>query len=521
MAALSRIFGKLISNKFRVISPTRSTLFRSYCTSDEVSCDLLVVGGGSGGLACAKEAATFPGTKVAVLDYVDPSPQGSRWGLGGTCVNVGCIPKKLMHQAALLRESIRDAKKFGWDVPDKVTFSWETMSAAVQSHVKSLNWGHKTQLQSKDVTYHNAKGVFLDNSTIKATDRKGRTKIIKPKNIVIAVGERPKYPEFPGAIEHCITSDDLFWLKKPPGKTLVIGASYVSLECAGFLTGMGYDTTVMIRSIPLRGFDQQMAKMAVDHMSSHGTKILKMCRPVSVEKESDGRFKATWEDSNQNKSSDRFDTVMLAVGREASIEGLGLDKTDIQYDPKTKKIVGGHDGDSEQTSVSKVYAIGDVLQDKPELTPVAVKVGKLLAKRIFDNSKIQMDYGKIATTVFTPLEYGCVGISEDVAQTRYGDQIEVFHSYYKPLEFSVPERDAENCYIKIVCLKDLPMKILGVHILGPNAGEIVQGFAVAMKCGANMDDIQNTVGIHPTIAEEIVKLHITKRSGDDPHVTGC
>eukprot|EP00795_Rhopilema_esculentum_P008423 gene8423-14404_t len=180
--------------------------------------DMVVVGGGSGGLACSKEAAHF-GKKVAVLDYVDPSFQGTTWGLGGTCVNVGCIPKKLMHQAALLGESVRDAKKYGWNIPENFNHDWSVLSEAVQNHVHSLNWGHRVQLKTKSVDYINGKGSFLDSHTIKAVTKNGREKIISGQNIVVAVGGRPRFPNIPGAKEYCISSDDLFWLKKPPGRT--------------------------------------------------------------------------------------------------------------------------------------------------------------------------------------------------------------------------------------------------------------------------------------------------------------
>ncbi|KAJ7325621.1 Thioredoxin reductase 2, mitochondrial [Desmophyllum pertusum] len=195
--------------------------------NDSPEYDLIVIGGGSGGLACSKEAAKY-GKKVAVLDYVSPSPQGSAWGLGGTCVNVGCIPKKLMHQAALLGESFKDAKHYGWNVPENISISWEALVLAIQNHVKSLNWGHRVQLHDKKVEYLNAKGSFLDPHTIKAVLKNGTEKTLRADNFVIAVGGRPRFPaEVPGAVEYGISSDDIFSLKKSPGKTLVVGASCI------------------------------------------------------------------------------------------------------------------------------------------------------------------------------------------------------------------------------------------------------------------------------------------------------
>ncbi|XP_040458948.1 thioredoxin reductase 2, mitochondrial isoform X3 [Falco naumanni] len=435
--------------------------------------DLLVIGGGSGGLACAKEAARF-GRKVAVLDYVEPSPQGTKWGLGGTCVNVGCIPKKLMHQAALLRSALKDAQHYGWNIAQPVHHTWSVMAQAVQNYVKSLNWGHRVQLQDKKVKYFNMKGRFSDPYTVRGLTKAGKETIVTAENIVIATGGRPKYPtQVAGALEYGITSDDLFWLKESPGKTLVVGASYVSLECAGFLTGIGLDTTVMMRSIPLRGFDQQMASLVTEHMESYGTKFLKRCFPTKVEKLESNRLQVTWKNTDLGtEETDSFDTVMWA--------------------------------------------------GRPELTPTAIAAGKLLAQRLFGQSSELMDYDNVPTTVFTPLEYGCVGLSEEAAVQCYGsDNIEVYHAYYKPLEFTVAERDASQCYMKMVCLRERDQRILGLHFIGPNAGEVIQGFALGIKCGATYPQLMKTIGIHPTCAEEITKLHITKRSGLDATVTGC
>ncbi|XP_077165112.1 thioredoxin reductase 2, mitochondrial isoform X1 [Paroedura picta] len=497
---------------------------RLYCTararSGKYEYDLLVIGGGSGGLACAKEAAQF-GNKVAVLDYVDPSPKGTKWGLGGTCVNVGCIPKKLMHHAALLGNALQDAPHYGWTIPQPATHDWSTMAEAVQNHVKSLNWGHRRQLQDKKVKYFNLKGSFVDAHTIRGLSKAGQETLLTAENIVLATGGRPKYPaNIPGALEHGITSDDLFWLKKSPGKTLLVGASYVSLECAGFLTGLRLDTTVMMRSIPLRGFDQQMAALVTDHMEAHGTRFLKKCTPTKVVKTGNGRVRVSWKDGDSGKEgTDEFDTLIWAVGRQPETKTLNLETAGVKMNSATGKIIVDP---SEATSVPHIYAVGDITEDRPELTPTAIAAGKLLARRLFGQSKELMDYGNVPTTVFTPLEYGCVGLSEEQASGLLGpDNIEVYHAFYKPLEFYVPERDAAQCYIKLVCSRAQEQRILGLHFIGPNAGEVVQGFALGIKCGATYSQMMETVGIHPTCAEEVTKLHITKRSGLDATVTSC
>ncbi|XP_026177114.1 thioredoxin reductase 2, tandem duplicate 2 isoform X3 [Mastacembelus armatus] len=286
--------------------------------------DLVVIGGGSGGLACSKEAAGL-GLKVAVLDYVEPSVRGTKWGLGGTCVNVGCIPKKLMHQAALLGTAVKHARKYGWQISGPVYHDWATMAEAVQNHVKSLNWGHRVQLQDKKVTYLNMKGSLVDEHTVKGLTKAGKETVLTAKNIVIATGGRPKYPtNIPGAMEHGLTSDDIFWLKKSPGKTLVVGASYVALECAGFLTGVGLDTTVMVRSIALRGFDQQMAGLVTDYMEAYGTKFAWKCVPKRLDKLSSGALRVTWTDTQTgNEHEDTYDSVLWAVGCEELCRGRG------------------------------------------------------------------------------------------------------------------------------------------------------------------------------------------------------
>lgn len=391
----------------------------------------------------------------------------------------------------------------------------------VQNHVRSLNWGHRVQLQEKSVKYLNAKGSFLDDHTIKAVSKDGKETILTAENVVIAVGGRPRFPsDVPGAMEYGISSDDIFSLRKPPGKTLVVGASYVALECAGFLNGLGFDTSVMVRSVYLRGFDQQMASLVAANMTVHGTTFIERSVPTAIEKLQDGTLSVRWRNlENGEKFEDIFDTVMFAIGRDPETSYLQLDKVGVKTDLESKKIVVD---ESERSSAKNIYSIGDAIFDRPELTPVAIMAGKLLANRLFGDSIQLMDYTKVPTTIFTPLEFGTVGFSEEHALEKYGeDNIEVYHAYYKPLEYTVAERDSDQCYIKAVCLRHNENTILGLHFLGPHAGEVIQGFAAALSCGITFRQLSQTIGIHPTSAEEIVKLNITKRSGKDPNVTGC
>uniref|UniRef100_A0A673L6Z3 thioredoxin-disulfide reductase (NADPH) n=1 Tax=Sinocyclocheilus rhinocerous TaxID=307959 RepID=A0A673L6Z3_9TELE len=461
--------------------------------------DLIVIGGGSGGLACSKKTAAL-GKKVMVLDYVVPTPKGTTWGLGGTCVNVGCIPKKLMHQTALLGTAMEDARKFGWEF---MTHNWETMRTAVNNYIGSLNWGYRVSLRDKNVNYVNAYAEFVEPHKIKATNKRGKEMFYTAAKFVLATGERPRYLGIPGDKEYCITSDDLFSLPYCPGKTLVIGASYVALECGGFLVSLGLDVTVMVRSILLRGFDQDMANRAGDYMETHGVKFLRnsvtfllifLMFCVSLQ-------------------------VLIAVGRDACTGKIGLDKAGVEVNAKNGKIPVN---DEEQTNVPHIYAIGDILEGKWELTPVAIQAGKLLARRLFAGATLKCDYVNVPTTVFTPMEYGSCGYPEEKAVEIYGQEnLEIYHSLFWPLEFTVPGRDNNKCYAKIICNNLDNERVIGFHYLGPNAGEVTQGFGAAMKCGITKDQLDNTIGIHPTCAEIFTTMEVTKSSGGDITQSGC
>jgi thioredoxin reductase (NADPH) len=481
--------------------------------------DLVVIGGGSGGLACSKEAAAL-GAKVAVLDFVKPSWQGTTWGLGGTCVNVGCIPKKLMHQAALLGEAITDARSYGWDVPapahaahgvaagaeaakSVASHSWERMVSSVQDHIAGLNFGYRVQLREKGVKYENALGAFVDPHTLELTDKRGKTSRITTRRVVIAVGGRPKALDIPGG-ELAMSSDDLFSRATSPGKTLVVGASYVALECAGFLAGIGLPVTVMVRSILLRGFDQQVADLIGEATKAHGVDFVRPAVPTRIDKEADGRLKVSWVNSETGaEASEVYDSVFTATGREADTRKLNLEAAGVKVERDGKLAAV-----NEQTSVPHIYAIGDVLAGRPELTPVAIMAGRLLARRLFGGSTEGMDYDRIPTTVFTPLEYGCVGLSEEDALTRLGSgRVEVYHTNYTPLEWSVVESRPQNgCYAKLIVDKGDSNRVVGFHVLGPNAGEITQGWACALRLGATYESFTSTVGIHPTTSEEFTTL---------------
>ncbi|CAK4609519.1 unnamed protein product [Aphanomyces euteiches] len=480
--------------------------------------DLVVIGGGSGGLACSKEAAKL-GQKVLLLDYVKPSPLGSTWGLGGTCVNVGCIPKKLMHQSSLIGEIIhKDAKQFGWNISN-ASFDWSALVSAVQDNVRSSNFKYRVELRDKKVKYENMLGTFKDAHTLTLTNdakKKGPVDVTF-RRAVIAVGGRPRPLLYPGG-EHAITSDDIFSRHDPPGKTLVVGASYVALECAGFLSGMGFDVTVLVRSVLLRGFDQDMAQRIGKYMASEecGVSFIHGSVPISIEKLKNGQLKV-----RHTHGEEIYDTVLNATGRYPDVDKLNLPAAGVTLNPKTGRILVKN----EQTSVPHIYALGDVI-DAPELTPVAIHAGKLLSRRLFGNDPTAiMDYTKVATTVFTPIEYGCCGLSEDDAIASAGQEnIQVYHQHFVPLEWSLSSElrvMSKECYVKVIIDTSRKNLVLGFHYLGPNAGEVTQAVSLAMKMNATYDDFVHTVGIHPTTAEVFTSLEITKESGEDPSAASC
>jgi thioredoxin/glutathione reductase (selenoprotein) len=494
--------------------------------ADEYDYDLIVIGGGSGGLAASKQAAEL-GAKVAVFDFVTPTPTGSKWGLGGTCVNVGCIPKKIMHYTALLGAAFHDAKSLGWKVQDHNEHDWEKMVEAAQDHILGLNFGYRTQLRQAKINYINAYASFVDPQTVEYHDKKGTRFTLRARNFVIAVGGRPQYDLSVANIkELAITSDDIFSKKTAPGKTLVVGASYIALETAGFLKELGYETAVMVRSVLLRGFDRECADKIGSYMENVGVRFIRSAIPQRLDKNEDGSIKVTYVDSSSNQTlTENFNTVVFAIGRYALTEGLKLENCGVKVHPNSKKIIA----DDEQSNVEHIYAIGDVIHGKPELTPVAIQAGRLLAKRLYGGSTVKMDYNLVPTTVFTPVEYGACGFSEEEAHDRYGpDNIDVYISEFNSLEMAAAHRktvsgdDLENpVFAKLIVHMPDNNRVVGFHYVGPNAGEVTQGYALALRLGATKDDFDSVIGIHPTCAEEFTTLSVTKRSGADAAKGGC
>ena len=467
--------------------------------------DLFVIGGGSGGLAASKAAAAL-GARVGLADFVKPSPAGTTWGLGGTCVNVGCIPKKLLHIAAQRAEIMRESEGYGFEKMSSEV-NWEKLIQSINMYIRKLNWNYKTDLRTNAVKYYNAFGTFVDAHTVALTNKAGVVENVTSKYILIASGGRPSLGDYPGVEECCISSDDIFWKKTHPGKTLIVGASYIALECAGFLSGLGVDTTVMVRSILLRGFDQDIANKIGVSMEKRGVVFVRDIVPSKFTKT--GEKVSVW--VNGDELFGEFDTVLMAVGRSGCVNLLNSSNVGVSHKSSNGKVFVN---EFDQTNIENIFAIGDVVDGRMELTPPAIFAGKLLAERLFGGSKKLMDYTNIATTIFTPIEYGCVGLSEaDVGAISHV----IYHKFLKPLDLELVEHSPDDeCYLKIIVDTNTG-KVLGIHFLGPHAGEVIQGMAVAMKAGCTKEDLDATIGIHPTNAEQFVNMSLTvvKEEGVD------
>ena len=454
--------------------------------------DLFVIGGGSGGISAAKKASEL-GATVGLADFVNPSPLGTKWGLGGTCVNVGCIPKKMMHFASILGEAKDDQKSAGWEVDTLARHNWSSMVASVNTHIKRLNWGYKKKLVEFGIKYYNCFARFKNKHTLILTNKKGKETEVSVDKVILAVGGRPTYINLPNIRELAITSDDIFWKKKPPGKTLVIGGGYIAVECAGFIKGMGYDVDMLVRSTVLKKFDRGMIQRVVRDMEERGIKLMRGSLE-SVEKGKTGVIASYQIEKNANlieggimnemmKENENlkieYDTILLAIGRTPETSKIGLNLIGIIPENNGKINVN----ENYQTNVDNVFVIGDIRNNSPELTPVAIKEGIHLSSYLFGNKPMKLiNYNAIPTTIFSPLEYSVVGLSEENAILQYGEEnIEVYHKSFKPLEWNFFEsRLNDLCYCKVIVNKSDNETILGIHYAGPNAGEVMQGYGLAM-----------------------------------------
>lgn len=439
--------------------------------------DLFVIGGGSGGVACARTSAAF-GAKVGLAE-------GDR--LGGTCVNRGCVPKKFLVYASHGGEDICNSASLGWTTGTP-TFEWSELRDSVQTELRRLNGIYEGLLEKFNVNVYKGNARFLDKNTVEVDG----TRITADK-FMIATGGTPFVPDFPGR-EHVLVSDDAFLLDKLPGSIAIVGGGYIAQEFAGIFNGLGVDVTLVARCARLlRGFDADLAAHLQAEQAKKGINIQCATHVERVEKTSEG-FRLHCDEC----SSQVFDQVLFATGRRPNIEGLNLEKIGVT----TNDLGAIEVNEQMETSVDNIYAIGDVT-DRFNLTPVAINEGRIFAGKHFSTDDRTMNYSLIPTTIFSQPPLSTVGLTEAEAREKY-DNIVIYKSLFRPMKYSLGKIN-EKTLMKLVVDGDSD-KVLGVHMVGADAGEIIQGFAVALKAGATKTDFDRTVGVHPSSAEEFVTM---------------
>jgi glutathione reductase (NADPH) len=443
--------------------------------------DLFVIGAGSGGIATARRAAEY-GAKVGVAEYDR---------LGGTCVNRGCIPKKLMVYASHFPELFTDAEGYGWSSV-KSQLDWPKMITAVNNEVTRLNGIYQRMLDNSKVEIVHGRGKFIDHHTVQVGDR-----VVTAERILIAVGGVPVRPEIPG-IEHAIVSDDVFDLQTQPKKMVILGAGYIGCEFACIMNGLGTEVTQVIRpETILRGFDNDLRSAIQDGMKQHGIEIINHTQSLSIAKTDTGV--AVTVTTKDGTSTILADAVSLAaLGRKPNTHDLGLENVDV----KTHNGVILVDKNS-QTSVENIYSVGDCT-DNIQLTPVAIGEGRAFADTMYGNKPRIMSYADIPTAIFTTPEAATVGLTEEEARELHGDAIKIYKSSFRPMYYVLPNKQEKTLMKLVVDTKT--NKVLGAHMVGDHAAEIIQGVAIAVKMGATKADFDATVGIHPSSAEEFVTM---------------
>jgi glutathione reductase (NADPH) len=439
--------------------------------------DLFAIGAGSGGVRASRVSASF-GARVAVAEESD---------LGGTCVNLGCIPKKLFVYASHFRDDFEDAAGFGWSVGE-CSVDWSTLLANKDREIARLNEIYRKLLFDAGVDLLDGRVRVVDPHTVEVA---GKT--ITAGNILVATGSRPSVPEIPG-IELAITSDDAFHLPVLPRRVIVVGGGYIAVEFAGIFHGLGVATTQLYRGpLFLRGFDDDVRAALATEMRQRGVDLRFDTNVASIEKSSGG-LRATLEDGSTLEA----DTILYATGRSPNTRGIGLEQAGVELDDKGAVSVD----DLSRSSVPSIWAIGDAT-DRINLTPVAIHEGMCLAKTLFADQPTRPDHSNVASAVFSQPPIGSVGLTETAAREAYGE-IDVYRSSFRALKHTLTGRN-ETTTMKLI-VDRASDRVIGVHMVGPEAGEIIQGFAVALKCAATKAQFDATIGIHPTSAEEFVTL---------------
>ena len=449
------------------------------------SFDLLTIGAGSGGVAISNRAASH-GANCAIIES---GP------FGGTCVNVGCVPKKVMWSGASIAHSIDDSRSYGFSVSQQ-DFDWPTLKRARDAYVKDLNGHYERSLAKNGVEIIQGAARFVGPRTIMAGGKQ-----FTARHIVIATGGRPIVPDVPGAALGT-TSDGFFELQQMPKQVAIIGSGYIAVEFAGMLRSLGADVTLLIRrDHVLNSFDVMLRKHLMEQMGADGIEIVTQAQIKGLTKNGD----AIGIQLNDARSLQGFERVFWAVGRRAHTDRLDLRATGLPVEPDGTLAVN----EFQETKAPGIYAIGDVT-GKLELTPVAIAAGRRLADRLFGGmAERKLSYDLVPTVVFSHPPIGTVGLTEDEAIAAHGlAYVKVYEAHFTPLYFAITARKSK-CAIKLV-VTGAEEKIVGLHVIGQGADEMLQGFAVAVRMGATKKDFDDTVAIHPTVSEELVTMKTSR-----------
>ena len=442
--------------------------------------DLLVIGGGSGGLAHAQRAAEY-GARAAVIEY---GP------LGGTCVNVGCVPKKVMWYAAETQHHLDHAADYGFGIHVH-GHDWASLKARRDAYVTRLNGIYENNLDRRGVDYIQGAAQFIDPHTLMVGEERYRA-----ERIVIATGGRPMVPDIPGA-GYGIVSDDFFALEERPQRVLIAGSGYVAVELGGVFNALGSDVNLVVRKDGVvRSFDAMLGEEVMQAMRDSGIRIDTRVIPASLEKQDDGLVMA----SEDGRVFGPVDCVLWAVGREPNSDTLALDAAGVETDDEGFVPVDKF----QQTNVGHIFAIGDVTGAQA-LTPVAIAAGRRLADRIYGKMEGRhLDYRLVPTVIFSHPPMGTVGMTEAQARAEHGDAVKVYQSRFTPMYYALGKKK-QTSVMKLITVGD-DEHIVGCHVIGDGADEMMQGFAVAIRMGATKKDFDDTVAIHPTSAEEFVTM---------------
>ncbi|KAF4343177.1 glutathione reductase [Fusarium beomiforme] len=460
--------------------------------------DYLVIGGGSGGLASARMASSKFGVKATIVENKR---------LGGTCVNVGCVPKKVTYNAAALAEAIHDAKAYGFSVKQTAPFDWSTFKTKRDAYIKRLNGIYERNLNNDKVDYLHGWARLVSRNQAEVTLDDSSKVLVNAKKILIAVGGKPTIPpEIPGA-EYGINSDGFFDISTQPKKVAIVGAGYIAVEFAGMFNALGTETHLFIRHDTfLRNFDPMIQESVTKEYERLGVKLHKRSQTSKVEKDSNGKLTVTYKDDQGNESVvGDVDHLIWAIGRTPETKGIGLEEAGVKLGEKGHIVVDEY----QNTAVDNIYALGDVTGEV-ELTPVAIAAGRRLAHRLFGGpefANLKLDYSNVPSVVFAHPEVGSIGLTEPQAIEKYGkDNIKVYKTSFTAMYYAMMEPDQKGPTNYKLIVAGPEEKVVGLHIMGLGSGEMLQGFGVAVKMGATKADFDSCVAIHPTSAEELVTL---------------